>query len=460
MQQMSYKPRIVPPLDREFIPAALYGKAIGSIEESESVTLKIALETPDGSVSHHGIEVVPDQHPLSGDCTRFVERTFKFLLWQRGGSKIYVGGPRSIGEQIKRTYSASGERVFDASLMGTIYNHPLEVEVCSPYEIPDSREMRHDAGGHLNGCRIGFDLGASDIKIAAVQDGYPLLQEEIIWEPSSHSSPEYHYRHIMNALQMAASKLERVDAIGGSAAGIYVDKRVRVASLFRGIPDERYDEVRDLFVRIEEEMGVPLILANDGDVAALAAAMSSQATNVLGIALGSSEASGYVDSKGHITGWLNELAFAPIDYSPSAAVDEWSGDRGCGASYLSQQAAFRLAANAGIRLPQGVANAEKLLFLQEKLQRQEQRAVQIWESIGIYAGYAVAHYASFYDIELVLLLGRVTSGAGGEIILQALRRVLRSEFPIFAELLEVSLPDEQSRRFGQAMAAASLPFVA
>ncbi|MCI2426669.1 hypothetical protein LM597_04600 [Candidatus Acetothermia bacterium] len=118
---------------------------------------------------------------------------------------------------------------------------------------------------------------------------------------------------------------------------------------------------------------------------------------VLGIALGSSEAGGYVNLIGKISGWLNELAFAPIDYSPQAPLDEWSGDHGCGGQYLSQQAVFRLAPKAGIELPVGITNADKLNFFQEKLETGNQGATQIWQSIGIYLGYAIAHYALFFS---------------------------------------------------------------
>ena len=79
--------------------------------------------------------------------------------------------------------------------------------------------------------------------------------------------------------------------------------------------------------------------------------MSLEDDAVLGIALGSSEAAGYVNNQGAITGWLNELAFAPVDYNPAAAVDEWSGDAGVGALYFSQQCVFRLASKVGIALP-------------------------------------------------------------------------------------------------------------
>ena len=290
-------------------------------------------------------------------------------------------------------------------------------------------------------------------------DGHAVFSEEVVWEPRKQADPEYHYREIVTAIKTAASKMPRVDAIGGSSAGIYIANRPMVASLFRAVPAERYDEVRNLFLRIREEMGVPLEVINDGDVTALAGSMAIEDNSILGIALGSSEAAGYVDSNGRITGWLNELAFAPVDYSLSAPTDEWSGDRGCGASYFSQQCVFRLAPKAGIDIPGGLADADRLKFVQDRLENGHEGAHKIWQSMGVYLGYGLAHYADFYNVKHVLILGRCTSGRGGEILLREARAVLEGEFPELAERLQIHLPDEKIRRVGQSVAAASLPVI-
>ena len=198
-----------------------------------------------------------------------------------------------------------------------VYEKTFTVISCEPSEVPQAREPAGNLGRHLDGCRIGFDLGASDRKVSAVVNGKAIFSEEVIWEPRKHSDPEYHYREVMAALKTAAAKMPRVDAIGGSSAGIYIDNRPMVASLFRAIPPERYDEIKNMFLRIRDEMGVPLEVINDGDVTALAGSMSLEDNAILGIAMGSSEATGYVDVNGHILGWLNEMAFAPVDYSPT-----------------------------------------------------------------------------------------------------------------------------------------------
>ncbi|HQE91575.1 MAG TPA: ROK family protein [Anaerolineae bacterium] len=454
------KPRLAPPLDPAFLPAVLVNHAFQAevAAAGGGVPLVLGLEQPNGIVSRFATRVFPAGHPLADANLFYTERLFKFLLWQHGGWKVYVGGPPNIGAALQTIYAPGGAREFDDHFMGEdVYDKPFTIVPCTPEDVPPARESGRPLGRHLEGYRLGFDLGASDRKVSAVVNGEAIYSEEVVWEPTVHSDPDYHYREIMAGLRAAAVKLPRVDAIGGSAAGIYVDNQVRVASLFRGVPRERYGEIRNLFLRIRDEMGVPLEIVNDGDVTALAGAMSLEDNGVLGIALGSSQASGYVAPDGTITGWLNELAFAPVDYNPDASTDEWSGDHGVGATYFSQQCVFRLAPRAGITIPEGMTPAAQLKFVQEKLEAGHPGATQIWETMGIYMGYGIAHYADFYDLRHVLILGRCTSGKGGQIILEGANAVLAAEFPELATRLHLQLPDEKSRRVGQSIAAASLP---
>jgi len=451
-------PKFLPPLDDAFRPAALANRLYEREAGVAGVPLVFGLEREAGKLSRFEISLFPENHPRAAENFHYAERTLKFLLWQRGANRIYIGGPAHIGEYLKDCYSPGGRRQFDYRFMSEqVYEQSLALELCEPGQVPPTHDPGKSLGRNLEGCRIGFDLGASDRKVSALIDGRVVYSEEVIWEPRKQTDPEYHYREITRAIKTAASKMPRVDAIGGSAAGIYLDNRPMVASLFRSIPPERYPEINDLFLRISREMNVPLEVINDGDVTALAGSMSLEDNGILGIAMGSSQAAGYIDLKGRIMGWLNELAFAPIDYSPSAPVDEWSGDAGCGAQYLSQQCVFRLAPRAGIHIPQKLPDAEKLTYVQERLEAGEDGAVRIWQSMGIYLGYALAHYARFYDIQHVLILGRCTSGYGGTLILDGARKVLEVEFPEQASRIHLQLPDERSRRVGQAIAAASLP---
>lgn len=452
------RPQFTPPLDDEFRPAVLANRAFKRESYSIGVPLIIGLERDDGKLSRFGFQVLPEDHPYASKNLFYAERMLKFLLWQRGGNRVYIAGPRTIGEYLKNCYSPQGARQFDYHFMGQqVYERTFRVDLCEPSQVPPANDPGRALGRHLEGCRIGFDLGASDRKVSAVIDGQVVYSEEVIWEPRSQTDPTYHYSEILKSLKAAAARMPRVDAIGGSSAGIFVDNRPMVASLFRGIPLERFEEVRQLFLRIRDEMNVPLEVINDGDVTALAGSMSLEDNGILGIAMGSSQAAGYIDMSGRIMGWLNELAFAPIDYNPAGPIDEWSGDIGCGAQYLSQQCVFRLAPKAGIQIPGDIPDAEKLRYVQEKLEAEDQGALKIWQSMGIYLGYALAHYSDFYDIKHVLVLGRCTSGLGGTLILKGARSVLEGEFPEVASHLEVQLPDEHNRRVGQSIAAASLP---
>jgi predicted NBD/HSP70 family sugar kinase len=389
----------------------------------------------------------------------YVERIVKFLLWQRGGWKLYVGGPSDIGEHIKTVYSPCGARAFDCAFMGTIYEHPFEVIVTTPDAVPESRESTRPLGRHLSGCRVGFDLGASDRKASAVMNGETLFSEEVVWDPRNATDPAYHYHGVLDSIRRAARHLPRLDAVGGSAAGVYISNRVRAGSLYRAVSAEQFTaKIAPLFLRIGDELGVPIEVVNDGEVTALAGSMALGDNPVLGVALGSSQAGGYVDRDGNITSWLNELAFVPVDYRTDGPKDEWSGDC-CGVQYFSQQATDRIATSAGMTFPDTTGLPERLVLLQKKMETGDELAAKVYETIGTYVGYSIPHYADFYDLKHVLLLGRVTTGAGGETILAKSLEVLRAEFPEIASQVSIALPDEKSRRVGQSVAAASLPAI-
>ena len=454
-------PAYVPELDPGFRPAILavraYRKAVADADNTELV--QIAVERNSGLVTRRDIEVLPSGADDEASYT-VVERTLKFLLWARGGYKVYVSGPQWLTDRLVADYSPDGARAFDVDMMRRAYGAAFEISAVAADAVPAAKESGLKLGGNLEGCRIGFDLGASDYKLSAVVDGEPVFTTEIRWDPVGQNDPDYHVSRIKEGLELAASKMERVDAIGGSSAGIYVENQVMSASLFRSIaPDQFESIVKPMFLHIRDEWGVPLEIINDGDVTAIAGAMSLGRNGILGIAMGSSEAVGYVDRNGHVTGWLNELAFCPVDVNPDAEPDEWSGDIGVGAMYFSQQAVNKLAPAAGFSFPEEMLLPERLKVVQAKMAEGDEGARKIYESIGIYLGYAIAWYAEFYDYGDLLILGRVTSGEGGIIILETAKKVLASEFPEHSDI-GVSMPDEKMRRHGQAVAAASLPATA
>ena len=455
-------PRVASSLDPGFKPLSLallnYRRALA--EAGGGLPVRIGLERENGLISVFETRLLPAGREDAATSV-WVERLVKFLLWARGGWKIHWQGPRALGEHLRSLYSSQGRRAFDVKVMSRIYQKPFEVAVVEPLEFPEEREASSVLGGHWDGCRIGFDLGASDFKVAAVIDGNPVFSEEIPWHPGEQSDPSYHYGRIQEGLKKAASRLPRVDAIGGSSAGVYIDNQVRIASLFRGVPEDVFEKkVRPMFLEMRKEWGVPLEVINDGEVTALAGTLTLGRTAMLGVAMGSSQAAGFVNRSGSIPGWLDELAFVPIDINPAAPPDEWSGDAGVGALYFSQQAVAKLAPAAGFSFPADVGLPDRLLEIQRQAEAGHPQARAIFETIGIYLGYAIPYYSLFYDFGDLLVLGRVLSAAGGDLIVAKAAEVLRTEFPDLAERIAVHLLDEKSRRVGQAVAAASLPQLA
>ncbi len=459
---MHVRPAITPPLDPGFVPAELWNRAYRTRCEASAGghPLAIALERTDGTVSRYDTRVLPHTGENVALNRKYVERLVKFLLWARGGWRVLIGGDAAIAEMVRGIYAADGERRFDHEFMGAkIYGREMVVESRDLAEMPAAREISAPLGRHLDGCRIGFDLGGSDRKCAAVIDGRVVFSEEVTWDPYFESDPQYHYDGIHDTLQRAAAHLPRVDAIGGSSAGVYVGSEVRAASLFRGVPPEDFERrIRRIFSDLQKAWGgVPFEVVNDGEVTALAGSMSMGENSVLGISMGTSVAGGYVTADGSITPWLNELAFVPVDYRDHAPADDWSGDRGCAVQYFCQQGVARLAPLAGLKFPAEMKFAEQLVEVQTLMAAGDERARRIYETIGICFGYSIAHFANFYEIRNLLILGRVTSGAGGEVIIEKAREVLRAEFPALAQTIQLRTPDEKDKRHGQAVAAASLP---
>jgi predicted NBD/HSP70 family sugar kinase len=453
---------VVPVLDPLFQPAALVTRAY---EEQAAATgrpirVRVALEQPGGAVGRFDIQLMPDETTETQVNFRMLERLIKLALWTRGGSRLHIDGPAPLVDRLRAHYRDTSTGTFDSHIVGeSTYGGPIEIIATS--DLPEEHVPKASLGGHLEGCRIGFDLGGSDRKVAAVIDGRVVFSEETEWNPYHQPDPQYHWDGIMDSLQRAAAHLPRVDAIGGSAAGVYIHNQVKFASLFRGVPHQLFERrVKNLFLDLRKQWNdVPFEVANDGDVTALLGSMSLRDGAVLGIALGTSTAGGYVASDGSITSWLNEIAFAPFDYRPGAPRDEWSGDVGCCAPYLSQQAVGRLVAPAGIKLAPGLSLPTQLKEVQALMRAGDARARDIYQTIGAYLGYAVAHFASVYDFRHVLVLGRVTSGPGGDVLLTTAKEVLARDFPQLAQKVTFHMPGEKEKRHGQAIAAASLPLI-
>ena len=452
---VEYKQKYTPKLDPQFIPFGVWRAAY---LEGAKHPIAIAVERDKGRVSVHHTCIHGTPEMAEADY-RYVERYVKFLLWSTGGFRVSICGCSELAQRLQKAYTPEGDRHFDYTFVQQLYERNLEILDLPLDACPASNEVPESIGGYMDGCRIGFDAGGSDMKVSAVVDGETIFSEEVVWLPKLNSDPEYHFEHIVKAMQLAASKMPRVDAIGVSSAGTFIGNAPMVASLFIKVPRSNWDKVKTIYDRAGAAVNpdAPLLVANDGDVSALAGAMGLGKGNLMGIAMGTSEAVGYVDKDQNVLGWINELAFAPVDLCENAMQDEWSTDFGVGCKYFSQDAVIKLAPAAGIELPEELTLAEKLKFVQKLMEADDPRAQAIFETIGVYLAYTTVLYSQFYDIEYMMLLGRVMSGKGGDTILRVCNEILADEYPELAAKCSVTLPDEKMRRVGQSVAAASLP---
>ena len=451
---INYSMNHPPKLDPTFIPFGVWRAAY--LKDAKK-PIAIALERDKGRISVHHTCIHGTPEMAEADY-RYVERYVKFLLWSTGGFRVSICGCPELTQRLQKAYTPEGERHFDYTFVNQLYERNLEILDLPLEQCPATNEQAEPMGGNMDGCRIGFDAGGSDRKVSAVIDGECVYSEEVIWFPKLQEDPDYHFGHIVEAFKTAASKMPRVDAIGVSSAGTFIGNAPMVASLFIKVPRSNWDKVKTIYDRAAKEIGdVPILVANDGDVSALAGAMGLGKGNLMGIAMGTSEAVGYVDEDQNVLGWINELAFAPVDLQEGAMQDEWSTDFGVGCKYFSQDAVIKLAPVAGIEIDPELSLAEKLKVVQALMEQDDQRAIDLFETIGAYLAYTVVLYSQFYNIEYMMLMGRVMSGKGGDTILRVCNEILKDEYPELAEKCLVTLPDEKMRRVGQSVAAASLP---
>ncbi len=446
--------KFTPVYDKEFQPLSIVLRDYRKLcSENPTEELSICVERTNGYNYIYKKDLIKDEK-YRNLSYRLAERMVKTILWVIGGFKIYVCGPKYVYEGIKDAYTPTGARAFDYDFMSGVYESPMQVIYCTKENFPSLSTCSLKIGGHLDGCRIGFDAGGSDRKVSAVIDGEVVYSEEVVWHPKTQTDYNYHYEEVKKAIETASSKMPRVDAIGVSSAGVYIDNKIMVSSLFVKVPKEHHSIYKTMYLDIAKELNIPIEVANDGDVTALAGAIDLNDTGVLGIAMGTSEAGGYINMEGNLNGWISELAFVPVDFNKNAMADEWSGDIGCGVKYFSQDSVIKLCEYSGYTFEEGLTPAEKLKVVQKMMENGEERAKQIYADIGVYLGYAIPFYAEFYDIKHLLLLGRVTSGEGGLIIMENANKVLKEEFPHLN--VNIEMPDESNRRVGQSIAAASL----
>ena len=452
---VEYQMKHPPKLDPGFIPFGVWRAAY---LKKAQMPIAIAVERDKGRISVHHTCIHGTPEMAAADY-RYVERYVKFMLWSIGGFRIFICGCSELAKKLQAAYKSGGERDFDHTFFFQLYEQELEIIDLPLEQCPAANEQAVPMGGNMDGCRIGFDAGGSDMKVSAVVDGETIYSEEVVWLPKLNADPEYHFERIVSTMKLAAEKMPRVDAIGVSSAGVFIGNAPMVASLFIQVPRTKWDLIKTIYERAGAVINpeAPLLVANDGDVSALAGAIGLGKGNLMGLAMGTSEAVGYVNAEQNVLGWINELAFAPVDLQEDAMQDEWSTDFGVGCKYFSQDAVIKLAPWAGIEIPGELTLAEKLKFVQKLMEQEDPRAAAVYETIGAYLAYTVVLYSQFYHLNYLILLGRVMSGKGGDTILRICKEILNDEYPSLAAVCEVTLPDEKMRRVGQSVAAASLP---
>lgn len=449
------------PLDPEFVTILQFEASyhrLGNLAEGLNAC-SLVLEKNSKQIARQDIQVSLASE-LREQTLLYLNRYIKAMLWIYGGSKLYTDLPADIIAELQKDFSSEGKQSFDADfIVEGIFGKKFEIIFCETAQLPAAQTESKSMGGHAGGQRLGFDLGGSDKKIAAISNEEVLYTESIIWDPYPQTDLNWHRAEFKQLLKLGAEKLEKVEAVGGSVPGIVMDDKVKVGSLFRGLSGQDRSDSCDVFGQTVAEFfgAVPFSLANDGDVTALAGAMILKKKNLLGIAMGTSEAAGYANPSGSINSWFSELAFVPVDMGPDRSQDEWSKDWGTGVEYFSQQAVIRLAKKVGIHLDENLSKPKKLVEVQKALADGHEGAEKIFQTIGSYLAHTLPWYHRFYQMENVLLLGRVLKGRGGQIIIEVANQLLAECYPEL-KLNLMTLSDEEILH-GQAMAAASLASV-
>ena len=445
-------------LDQNFKPIILdLEKFKKKVKDSGNQNLLSIILIKDNFVYRKDIEVFSDGYNDEYNIY-IIERYIKSMLYIYGGYKLFISGSNYIYKRIKEFYSKDGKRSFDYNFMSRIYNHEFEVIEINKDEIPESFEKTTKIEENLNGYRIGIDVGGSDIKVSILRYGEVISSKEIIWNPKEEVNPSYHYNFIYNVLKNAYTELLSIDSIGISTAGVVVNNKLMISSIFRGVDDEYQDKTKNLYIDVihmlETDIGktIPFKVINDGDASALGGVFGNNLSSCLGIAMGTSEAGGYIDTNRCLHDYLSELSIVPIDLSEKGVKDEYLKDIGVGSKYFSQEAVIRLSEKLGVKYPTNISKREKLKHFQELFIEDKEKYKIVYQTIGEYLGYSLAYYFEFYDVKNVFLFGRVLS-FGGDIIVDTAKSIIDSEFPKYKDI-RIILPDENSRRVGQSLAVA------
>jgi len=477
-------PKVKAPLDPGFAPVVLakreYRAAVKACSTAE--TFHFALVRADGCARGE-LLAFPEDDKRYEATVILAGVMIQETIWRCGASSLQLAGPASLCETLKTAFSKGGIYEFEADVMPKANGTPdkvFEVTIVSEADMPAAKDSPQECGKSAGGSRLAFDLGKSDIKTVAIKDGEVLDSAETEWDVTA-VDPQYHFDAIVAAMKKTIANAEakgfgKIQAVGGSATGtVSADNEATWCDIFPNVPQDVYKEkVVDIFKRISKEVAgdVPLKVINDGEVTALAAVQKISKGNVMGISMGSSEGGGYANADGNLMGWINELCYIKLDMNPEAPTDPWSkgAHRGLSHMYLGQRGATKLAHKI-CEVPENYKyphpdmctikhedHAQCLKLVQKAMVDNPEKASDLYRTCGVYLGYGLALYAEHYKIDHVMILGRVSKGAGGDLMLKTASEVLETEFPEIPKI-EFHTADDHFKAVGQCIAAAALPTI-
>jgi predicted NBD/HSP70 family sugar kinase len=481
MKYLLCRPKVPAPLDPNFAPLVLAKKNYLKFVAGTPHSIEWALPRADGC-ARYKLPVFADGHEDVEASIYLAGVLIQEMVWQRSASSLSLCGPPKQCEALKAAFSKGGAYEYEIMSMPNVCGTPEApfpvTIVAKAEELPAAKDTPQVCGKDASGCRLAFDLGKSDIKTVAVKDGEVVYSKETEWDVTN-VDPDYHYKAIVDALMLAKATLPKVDAVGGSATGtVSGANEATWCDIFPNVPPDVYKaKVVDIFVRMAKEVAgdVPLKVINDGEVTALAAVQKIGKGKILGISMGSSEGGGYANTDGNLNGWINEMCYIKLDMNPEAPTDPWTKGchRGISHMYLGQRGATKLAAKAGVKLPDNLVyphpdmctikhedHAKCLKEIQKAMAdpAQEPQVRKLYETVGVYLGYGLAQYSEFYEIDHVMILGRVSKGSGGDLMLDVAKKVLMTEFPQYGHI-QFHTADDHFKAVGQCIAAAALPTI-
>lgn len=390
---------------------------------------------------------IDDNYSLSYFHTKKLILT---LLWTIGGDHILFKGNHDFYLYLKKQIGNDEEIQKSFKEIQRIFSKEVVLEEINE-EYPKIT-AKTPFISYFDGNLIGLDLGGSDRKLSVIKDGKLIYSEEMLWNPKEAKDPAYQYNGILESLEKGRSLLPHIDSIGISVAGVVRDNELLSTSLYASVnEEEKYVCSRDVFKKIISEhfADIPYSVFNDGDVSAIGASLYFKKSNVLGLSLGTSLAGGFIKG-GNLFNWLNELSKVPLNYSPDARKHYSLDISGAAGEYLSQKGIISLVEEDGIKLSGTLAN--KLKEIQRLAEEGNDIVLSAYHDIGLYLGEALRFFYEFYHFESVLLLGRVMSGRGGEIIKDIANKYLLEN----GLKIDFISPDEDFIRLGQSYIVSSL----